>query len=229
VGGVGALAAAGIAWWLVGSRPQPAPPTPAAVVATPSAPAPASVDTTAATAPVAAAPAPPPPVATPTATAVASVELRPANVELSVGGSSTVHATPRDADGHRVSRSLAWTSSNPGVASVSRAGVVKAERPGTATITATADGVRSDQTEVVVTAVTAGGPAVLQMLIEPAWAYVAIDGDPRGQRSRGVDTLRAGIHRLHFERDGFVPIDTLLTVGSGEQRLVRIVMKPKGS
>jgi serine/threonine protein kinase len=233
VGGAAAVVVAGVVWLLLGSRPQPAPAPPASVAtpATAVAPTPAPADTTApaaaTSAPATASPAPP----TPVASTVASVDLLPANVDLSIGGSSTLHAAPRDGSGRKLSRAVTWRSSNPRVASVSRAGVVTGQRPGSATITATADGVRSPETDVTITAVaaTASAPAVLEMLIEPAWAYVAIDGEPRGQRSRGVDTLRAGIaHRVHFERDGFTSVDTVLTLGPGEH-LLRVVMKPKGS
>jgi serine/threonine protein kinase len=229
-GGGAAVVLAGLAWWLLGSHPQPAA-APPATVATPAsvaAPTPAPADTTA---PAAGANPPAPVTPTPAAATVASVDLSPANVDLSIGGSSTLHAAPRDGSGRKLSRSVTWKSSNSRVASVSRVGVVTGQRPGSATITATADGVRSPETDVTVTAVaaTSGAPAVLEMLIEPAWAYVAIDGEPRGQRSRGVDTLRAGIaHRVHFERDGFNSVDTVLTLGPGEH-LLRVVMKPKGS
>jgi hypothetical protein len=54
---------------------------------------------------------------------------------------------------------------------------------------------------------------------------MSIDGLPRGQRTRGVDTLPSGVaHRLHFEREGFLPVDTTVTLPAGEQQLIRIQM-----
>jgi len=233
VGGVAVLGAAGLAWWLMGSHPQAAAPTTTSVATSSVAPPPADTTaTTGATTPASPTPTPPAPTPAshPSALSVATVELSPANVDLSVGRTTALRAVPRDASGRWLSRPVAWTSRNPRVASVSRTGLVTGQGPGTTTITASVDGVRSPQADVTVTAAASSGEqAILQMLIEPAWAYVAIDGDPRGQRSRGVDTLRAGVpHRVHFERDGFVPVDTMLTLSPGDH-LLRIVMKPKGS
>lgn len=67
---------------------------------------------------------------------------------------------------------------------------------------------------------------ILQMVIAPVWADVSIDGVSRGSRSRGVDTLVAGVpHRLSFERAGFVTVDTTVTLQPGEQLLLRIQMR----
>ena len=66
------------------------------------------------------------------------------------------------------------------------------------------------------------------MLIIPTWSFVSINGLPKGQRTRGVDTLPSGVaYRLHFERAGFIPVDTTVTLRAGEQRLIRIQMIPR--
>jgi hypothetical protein len=110
---------------------------------------------------------------------------------------------------------------------VSSNGVVTGVAAGNARITARSEGVASTPVTVTVTAAAASGKGVLQTLIQP-WAYVSIGGLPRGQRTRGVDTVPAGVpHRLRFERPGFVTIDTIVTLRPGEQRLLRIQMTPR--
>jgi len=43
-----------------------------------------------------------------------------------------------------------------------------------------------------------------------------------------VDTLPSGVpYGLHFERAGFIPVDTTVTLRAGEQRLIRIQMIPR--
>ena len=107
-------------------------------------------------------------------------------------------------------------------------GVVTGVEPGTASVTATSNGVRSTPAVITVVASAPGPPGVLQILIVPTWANVAIDGVARGQRTRDVDTLSSGVvHRLRFERPGFMSIDTTATLQPGEQRLVRIQMTPR--
>jgi hypothetical protein len=55
------------------------------------------------------------------------------------------------------------------------------------------------------------------MVIRPAWANVSIDGVDRGRFVQGVDTLVAGVqHLLRFERPGFVPFDTTVTLQPGQ-------------
>jgi hypothetical protein len=65
------------------------------------------------------------------------------------------------------------------------------------------------------------------MLIQP-WANVSIDGRSRGQRDKAQDTLSSRIaHRLRFERDGFVTLDSTVTLQPGELRLLRIHLTPR--
>ena len=79
-------------------------------------------------------PAPPPPVA--------SVLLVTSTATLLVGGTEQLTATTKDGDGDVLSgRAVAWSSSDPSVATVSVTGLVAAVSPGTVTITATSEGV----------------------------------------------------------------------------------------
>ncbi|MCE0967832.1 Ig-like domain-containing protein [Pseudomonas sp. NMI4491_12] len=82
---------------------------------------------------------------------VAAVDVTPATLSLGVGdtGDLEVVVTPAGA-----SQQVAWTSSAPGIVTVSETGLVTALAAGTATITATsaADGTKTDTCAVTVTA-----------------------------------------------------------------------------
>lgn len=72
---------------------------------------------------------------------VASVTVSPGSGTLDVGGTLSLMATTSDASGGMLSgRSVAWSSSNSQVATVSSTGVVSAVSPGSTTITATSEG-----------------------------------------------------------------------------------------
>ena len=88
--------------------------------------------------------------ATPT---VNSVAVTPSSRSLSTGESVTLTADPRDASGTSVSgcASVAWSSSNAGVATVSSTGVVTAVASGTATISASSGG-KTGSATITVTA-----------------------------------------------------------------------------
>jgi parallel beta-helix repeat protein len=72
---------------------------------------------------------------------VASVRVSPSSLELEVGATATLSATALDASGGSLTgRGVTWSSSNPGVATVSSGGVVTAVAAGSATMAATIDG-----------------------------------------------------------------------------------------
>ena len=71
--------------------------------------------------------------------AVATVDVSTTG-DLIVGQTTQLQATPRDANGNALSgRTVAWTTSNTSVATVSNSGVVAGVTPGAATITATVE------------------------------------------------------------------------------------------
>lgn len=73
---------------------------------------------------------------------VASIVVAPLASPLAVAGSATLSVTVRDARGQVVSgRSITWATSNGTVALVNNTGVVTGVSPGSATITATSEGV----------------------------------------------------------------------------------------
>src|SRR6266550_1955814 len=76
-----------------------------------------------------------------TPTAVASVTVSPPTSSISVGQLLQLTATPKDSAGAALTgRTVMWTSSNAGVATVSSSGLVTGSVAGTATITAISEG-----------------------------------------------------------------------------------------
>ena len=83
--------------------------------------------------------------------ALSRLEIAPEPGRLYTGVSLAHRARAFHADGsERREIEVAWKSSNPAVATVDRFGNVTAVRPGTATITATAEGVSAEQRHTVV-------------------------------------------------------------------------------
>lgn len=111
---------------------------------------------------------------------VASVSVSPSTVSLSPGGSTTLSAAAKDANGNVLpNRAVAWSSSNSAVATVSGTGVVTAVALGTATITATSEG-KSGTASVTV------APApVASVTVAPAPSSVII-----GQTTQLTATVR---------------------------------------
>jgi uncharacterized protein YjdB len=98
---------------------------------------------------------------------VASVTVTPGTASVEVGSTVQLAAVARDADGNTLSgRSVSWSSNNAGVATVTNAGVVRGVAPGSATITATSEGVGGTST-ITVTAPPVDGtpPSVPQNLV----------------------------------------------------------------
>ena len=83
---------------------------------------------------------------------VASVQVTSPSSELTVGGTITLVAAPRAADGTALQRAVSWSSQNEQVATVDGAGKVTAIAPGSVTIVATSDG-RTGTASIVVTAI----------------------------------------------------------------------------
>lgn len=81
---------------------------------------------------------------------VATVAVTPSQSTVTVGQTVTLVANPLDAAGQPLTgRAVTWTSSSPGIASVSATGVVTAVSVGSAVITATVEGVDGLATVVV--------------------------------------------------------------------------------
>ena len=106
-------------------------------------------------------------VVDPSPAPVASVSVAPGTVTVTVGGTVSLVATLKDANGTTLAgRAITWASSNAGVATVNGTGVVSAAAVGAATITATSEG-QSGTATVSVTAVP-----VASVSVSPATASV---------------------------------------------------------
>jgi len=107
---------------------------------------------------------PPPPIP------VASVVVNPGTASLNIGGSVTLSATLRDANGATLSgRAITWSSSATAIATVSSTGVVNAIAPGSATITATSEGKSGSAT---ITVLPQAPPSVASVTIVPNGATI---------------------------------------------------------
>ena len=103
------------------------------------------------------------------AEAVAAVGVLPASVALTVGEGATLSASPTSAAGRPLSgRDVTWASDDPGTATVSQTGVVRAVAPGSAVVTATAEGVSA-----MVPVRVAAAPVSTRTAIEEAIASYA--------------------------------------------------------
>jgi uncharacterized protein YjdB len=135
---------------------------------------------------------PPPPPPPPPPAAVVSVSVTGATSPFTVGATSQLTATPRDAAGVALTgRSVNWTTSAATVATVSGTGLVTAIAAGPATITATSEGITGsvDVTVVPVAVASVAITAPKQALqIGETSQYAAQPKDAQGNplSGRGV-------------------------------------------
>ena len=81
---------------------------------------------------------------------VASVDVSPTGITLAAGQTTSLAGTPRDGAGHALTdRDVTWTSGAPSIATVDSTGAVSGLSAGTATITATAEGVNGSASVTV--------------------------------------------------------------------------------
>src|SRR5437667_177682 len=110
---------------------------------------------------------------------VASVTVSPATASLTVGATTQLTATPKDANGTALGgRVVTWGTSNAAIATVSASGLARGVAAGSATITATSEG-QSGSAAVTVTLVNDSTP--LYRLGNGTNYYVAptgSDGNP---------------------------------------------------
>jgi uncharacterized protein YjdB len=85
--------------------------------------------------------------------AVATVSVTPSTSTIGTGATVQLTATTRDAGGNTLTgRSIVWSSSNTGVATVSGSGLVTSVAAGSAVVTATSEGVSGSATVTVTAA-----------------------------------------------------------------------------
>lgn len=107
----------------------------------------------------------------PASTSVASVAITPATASIVVGGTTTLVAETRSAQGAVLTgRAVAWTTSAANIATVSNTGVVTGVAAGTARITATSEG-RSAEVQVTVTEPVV---PVASVVVTPTTASLAV-------------------------------------------------------
>jgi serine/threonine protein kinase len=68
-------------------------------------------------------------------------------------------------------------------------------------------------------------PGFLRIQIRPSWAEVSIDRKNIGQRRDWGDSMGPGPHRLRFEREGYITVDTTVTLQPAETLQLRIDMQ----
>ncbi|HTT28255.1 MAG TPA: Ig-like domain-containing protein [Solirubrobacteraceae bacterium] len=109
-------------------------------------------------------------ITVPTPVPVASVTIAPSTANVTVGQTAQLTATTRDASGNVLTgRVITWSTSNAGVASVNGSGLVTGNAAGTATITATSEGVNGTA------GITVPAPApVASVAIAPSTANVTV-------------------------------------------------------
>jgi serine/threonine-protein kinase len=70
---------------------------------------------------------------------------------------------------------------------------------------------------------------VLVLRTTGGWARIHVDNVLRREGTSHRDTLLAGDHQVRLEREGYVTIDTTVTVRAGETALVTVTMRPRES
>jgi uncharacterized protein YjdB len=106
--------------------------------------------------------------APPPAPVVTTVSVAPSTASVMVGATTALTATVKDQNGSVMSgQTVAWSTNNPGVATVSGAGVVTGAGAGSATITATCAG-KSGTATITVTVPPPPPPVVTTVTVSPA-------------------------------------------------------------
>jgi len=120
---------------------------------------------------------------------VASVTVSPATASLTVGATTQLTATPKDANGTALSgRVVTWGTSNAAIATVSASGLARGVAAGSATITATSEG-KSGTSAVTVTNVPVATvtvtPAIATLLMGATVQLTATPRDALGNPLSG--------------------------------------------
>jgi uncharacterized protein YjdB len=100
---------------------------------------------------------------------VASVSVTPSSATVTVGATTPLTATPKDAQGNALDRPVSWSSSDPAVAAVDGSGLVTGVAEGSATVTASSEG-KSGSAAITVTPIP-----VASVDVSPASATIEVD------------------------------------------------------
>jgi uncharacterized protein YjdB len=143
---------------------------------------------------------------------VATVDVSPSQSDLTVGGTLTLTATPRDSRGNALAgRAVSWTSGAPSVATVSASGVVTATGQGTAVLFATVEG-RTGSATVNVRQV-----AVTSVTVAPATSAIAV-----GANVQLTATIRSGTTVLTDRVVGWTSSNDAVAVVSSTGRVTAL-------
>ncbi len=115
---------------------------------------------------------------------VASVTVSPTAAGVTVGATTQLTATPKDANGTALSgRAVTWATSNAATATVSASGLVTGVAAGSATITATSEG-QSGTSAITVTSVPVASvtvsPAAVSLTVAQTMQLAAVTKDAAG-------------------------------------------------
>lgn len=153
---------------------------------------------------------------------VASVTVSPETVELPVGGRVRLEATVRDDEGVILPEEpVTWTSSDPSVATVDEQGEVSGVAPGTATVSASSQGVSGTATVDVRGFLIGSAGGVVASVDGRAWAAVP-PGALSEQALVTIDPARASVLPDGAAAEGFTP-GSAYALQSGAQAFSRTV------
>jgi uncharacterized protein YjdB len=148
-------------------------------------------------------------------TPVASVSVTPNGATLQPGGTIQLAALTRDAGGSVLSgRSVAWTTTNASIASVSSTGLVTAVAAGSVTITATSEGVAGNA--IIVTAGASSNRFAFALANQPsAPSYTPSPADQFVSSGGQITVLRQsdGVYDVTFPN---------MTKGAGQREVVMV-------
>jgi hypothetical protein len=182
---------------------------------------------------------PPPPPPPPPPAPVASVVVTPPQATILIGATTQLSAQPRDAGGNGLSRAVVWSSNGP-AASVSATGLVTGVSAGSATVTATSEGVVgtasitvSAPVPVVVNQVD---PAVLVegqtatitgtgFSAQPGENIVTIDGSPATVTQASITQLQVTVPATLCRPKG-TAVPVRVSVGSQQSNGIQQPVNP---
>jgi len=68
--------------------------------------------------------------------------------------------------------------------------------------------------------------AVLRLAVSPP-GVVSIDGVDKGERRQMQEEIRPGQHQISVRKDGYAPLDTIITFTAGKTETVRLTLTPR--
>ena len=160
---------------------------------------------------------------------VAEVEVVPGSAELEAGETVQLTATPRDGAGNALDREVSWASDDESVATVDDSGEVTGVAEGTATVSATSEGVSGDAT------ITVTPPAVASVEVTADVAGIVVGGTTQLDltvRDAGDNVLEGRSATWSSSNEAVATIDAgglVTTLGTGVVTLTATVDGVEGS